>query len=79
VTLYFNGGKKKKLRATNFFGVISNIPGVTAEDIGIISISDTHAYVDILNDKGPLVLTAMQNITICGKALKVSKANKNET
>ncbi|MDF2485849.1 MAG: helicase [Herbinix sp.] len=76
MTLYFNGGKKKKLRATNFVGVISNIEGVTAEDIGIITISDTHTYVDILNDKGPIVLAAMKNITVCGKLLKVSKANK---
>ena len=76
MTLYFNGGKKKKLRATNFVGVISNIPGVTAEDIGIITISDTHTYVDILNDKGALVLKAMKEIAICGKLLKVSKANK---
>ncbi|MDD3173781.1 MAG: DEAD/DEAH box helicase [Herbinix sp.] len=76
MTLYFNGGKKKKLRATNFVGVISNIPGVTAEDIGIITISDTLTYVDILNDKGPLVLKAMKSTLICGKQLKVSEANK---
>ena len=76
MTLYFNGGKKKKLRATNFVGVISNIPGIAAEDIGIITISDTHTYVDILNDKGSIVLKAMKDITICGKLLKVSKANK---
>lgn len=72
--LHFNGGKKKKLRATNFVGVISNIPGVTAEDIGIITISDTLTYVDILNNKGPLVLKAMKTTPICGKQLKVSEA-----
>lgn len=76
MTLYFNGGKKKKLRATNFVGVIANIEGVTAEDIGIITISDTLTYVDILNDKGPIVLKAMKSATICGKSLKVSVANK---
>jgi len=76
MTLYFNGGKKKKLRATNFVGVISNIEGVTAEDIGIITISDTLTYVDILNDKGPLVLKAMKNTTICGKLLKVHEAHQ---
>lgn len=74
MTLHFNGGKKKKLRATNFVGVISNIPGVTAEDIGIITISDTLTYVDILNDKGPLVLKAMQTTPIGGRQLKVSVA-----
>ena len=76
MTLHFNGGKKKKLRATNFVGVIANIPGVTAEDIGIITISDTLTYVDILNGKGPLVLKAMQTTPIGGRQLKVSVARK---
>ncbi|HHX12290.1 MAG TPA: DEAD/DEAH box helicase [Clostridiales bacterium] len=76
MTLYFNGGKKKKLRATNFVGVISNIEGVTAEDIGIITIADTHTHVDILNNKGPMVLRALKGITICGKKLKISEARK---
>ena len=71
--LRFNGGKKKKLRATNFVGVISNLEGVKAEDIGIISIQDTLTYVEILNGKGPLVLEAMKNTKIGGKLLKVTK------
>ena len=72
--LRFNGGKKKKLRATNFVGVISNLDGVEAEDIGIITIQDTLTYIEILNGKGPLVLDAMKNTMICGKRLKVTKA-----
>lgn len=74
--LRFNGGKKKKLRATNFVGVISNIEGVTAEDIGIITILDSLTYVEILNGKGPLVLEVMANTTIGGKQLKVSEATE---
>lgn len=74
--LYFNGGKKKKLRAVDFVGTLSNIEGMTADDIGIISISDTMTYVDILNGKGPLVLKEMEDRTIKGKQLKVRKANK---
>ena len=74
--LYFNGGKKKKLRAIDFVGTIANIEGVTAEDIGIITILDTISYVEILNGKGSLVLKAMKNKTIKGKALKVSEATK---
>ncbi|MBO1914973.1 DbpA RNA binding domain-containing protein, partial [Microvirga sp. 3-52] len=50
--LYFNGGKKKKLRAFDFVGTITSIPGITAEDIGIIKIQDTVTYIDILNGKG---------------------------
>lgn len=74
--LYFNGGKKKKLRAVDFVGTIAKIDGVTADDIGIISIRDTMSHVEILNDKGPIVLKAMKNTTIKGKLLKVSEATK---
>ncbi|MEH7376261.1 MULTISPECIES: DEAD/DEAH box helicase [Bacillaceae] len=74
--LHFNGGKKKKMRAVDFVGTIAKIPGVTADDIGIITIQDQMTYVDILNGKGSLVLQAMENATIKGKKLKVSKALK---
>ncbi|RJS60938.1 DEAD/DEAH box helicase [Bacillus sp. PK3_68] len=74
--LHFNGGKKKKLRAVDFVGTIAKIPGVTADDIGIITIQDNLSYVDILNGKGSLVLQAMEETTIKGKKLKVSKAIK---
>lgn len=74
--LHFGGGKKKKLRAVDFVGTISNIPGVTAEDIGIITIQDNLTYVDILNGKGSVVLQAMEKTTVKGKKLKVSKALK---
>ncbi|MGE6628885.1 DEAD/DEAH box helicase [Bacillus sp. NPDC077027] len=72
--LYFNGGKKKKLRAVDFVGTIAKIDGVDFEDIGIITIQDTKTYVDILNGKGPLVLQAMRQTTIKGKSLKVHEA-----
>ncbi|MBT2663818.1 DEAD/DEAH box helicase [Bacillus sp. ISL-45] len=74
--LHFSGGKKKKLRAVDFVGTIAKIPGVTADDIGIITIHDTMSYVDILNGKGSLVMQAMENATIKGKKLRVSKAIK---
>ncbi len=74
--LHFSGGKKKKIRAVDFVGTIAKIPGVTADDIGIITIQDQMSYVDILNGKGALVLQALENTTIKGKKLKVSKALK---
>ncbi|MDF2541329.1 MAG: dbpA [Herbinix sp.] len=72
--LRFNGGKNKKLRATNFVGVISNIEGVSAEDIGIITVLDSLTYVEILHGKGPKVLEAMKTLTIGGRQLKVTVA-----
>lgn len=74
--LYFNGGKKKKIRAVDFVGTITKIPGVTAGDIGIITIQDQVSYVDILNGKGPIVLKAMKHTTIKGKMLKVHEAKQ---
>ncbi|MBP2001981.1 superfamily II DNA/RNA helicase [Paenibacillus shirakamiensis] len=76
IKLYFNGGKKKKLRAVDFVGTIARIEGVEAGDIGIITIQDTTTYVEILNGKGMQVLQAMKDTTIKGKQLKVHIANK---
>lgn len=74
--LYFNGGKKKKIRAVDFVGTISNIDGVSAEDIGIIEIGDMGSYVEILNGKGKIVLDKLKDSTIKGKKLKVEIAKK---
>ncbi len=74
--LYFNGGKKKKLRAVDFVGTIAKIPGIEAEDIGIITILDQSTFIDILNGKGPIVLKAMQHTKVKGKQLKVHIAKK---
>ncbi|MTT31306.1 DEAD/DEAH box helicase [Terrilactibacillus sp. BCM23-1] len=74
--LYFNGGKKKKLRAVDFVGTIAKLEGVTADDIGIITIQETSTYVDILNGKGPIVLNAMKETKVKGKQLKVYEARQ---
>ncbi|SDW95392.1 DEAD/DEAH box helicase [Paenibacillus sp. CF384] len=74
--LYFGGGKKKKLRAVDFVGTIAKLEGMTAADIGIITIEDSATFVEILNGKGSLVLRAMKNTTVKGKVLKVHIANK---
>ncbi|NMH69304.1 DEAD/DEAH box helicase [Bacillus sp. RO3] len=74
--LYFNGGKKKKIRAVDFVGTIAKMDGVTADDIGIITIQENLSYVEILNGKGPLVLQAMKKTTVKGKKLKVHEARK---
>ena len=72
--LYFNGGKKKKLRAVDFVGTIAKIPGISVEDIGIITILDTSTFIEILNGKGPIVLKAMKDTPVKGKNLKVHEA-----
>ena len=72
--IYLNGGKKKKIRALDIVGTICNIEGVTSDDIGIIDVQDNVSFVDILNNKGKIVLDNLKNTTIKGKKLKVDKA-----
>ncbi|TDL31848.1 DEAD/DEAH box helicase [Jeotgalibacillus sp. S-D1] len=74
--LYFNGGKKKKLRAVDFVGTIAKIDGIQAEDIGIITIQENVTYVEILNGKGPHVLQVMKTTPVKGKNLKVHRARE---
>lgn len=74
--IYINAGKKKKIRPGDIVGGITSIPGVTAENIGIIDIQDNISYIDILEGKGKIVLEGLKSATIKGKVLKVEKARK---
>lgn len=77
VKLHINAGKKTKMRPVDIVGTLSNIPGMTAADIGIINIRDVSTYVEILNNKGEFVLEALQNTPIKGRLRKVSRVNRN--
>ncbi|GFH40676.1 DEAD/DEAH box helicase [Pseudolactococcus insecticola] len=76
--LHINAGKKTKLRAGDVVGAITSIPGVTGDDIGIISIIDVSTFVEILNGKGKQVLKALQTEKIKGRLRKVSRANQGK-
>lgn len=72
--LYIHAGKYKKIRPTDIVGAISNIDGISAEDIGIIDIQDHVSYVEILNDKGGEVFQQLKETKIKGKLIKVEIA-----
>lgn len=74
--LYISAGKKKKIRPGDVVGVITGIAGIAADDIGIIDIQDSCTFVDILNGKGLMVLSALKTKTIKGKVVKVHLARK---
>lgn len=74
--LHINAGKKTKMRPVDIVGTLCNIEGMTAEDIGIINIVDVSTFVEILNNKGELVLQELQTKPIKGRLRKVSKAQK---
>lgn len=71
--LHINAGKKVKLRSGDVVGAICSIEGVSSEDIGVIEVIDVATFVEILNQKGAMVLAALQDIKIKGKLRKVSK------
>ncbi len=73
--LHIRGGKKTKMRPVDVVGGICAIPGITANDIGIINIFDLSTYVEILNHKGEVVLEALQHIPIKGRLRVVSKVD----
>lgn len=71
--LHINAGKKTKMRPVDVVGTLCNLPGMTAEDIGIIQIQDISTFVEILNGKGESVYQTLQNKPIKGRIRRVSK------
>lgn len=74
--IYINAGRKKKVRVGDIVGALTSIEGISIDDIGIIDVQDSYSYIDILGDKGKIVLDALQNITVKGKNVKAQKAMK---
>ncbi|MGL5328636.1 MAG: DEAD/DEAH box helicase [Peptostreptococcaceae bacterium] len=75
VKLHINAGKKTKMRPVDIVGTLCSIEGMTAQDIGVISVLDISTYVEILNNKGEMVLKALQTKNIKGRPRKVTKAD----
>ena len=74
--VYISAGKKKKIRNIDIVGALSNLQELEGEDIGIIDIQDNISYVDILNNKGNILLKKYKEIVIKGKKVKLEKARK---
>ncbi|MGL5347066.1 MAG: DEAD/DEAH box helicase [Peptostreptococcaceae bacterium] len=74
--LHINAGKKTKMRPVDIVGTLCSIDGVEASDIGVISVLDVSTYVEVLNNKGDMVLKALQTKNIKGRPRKVTKAEQ---
>ena len=68
-----NAGKKTKMRPGDILGAISSIAGMSGADIGVIDVQDTCSYVEILGEKGALVMEALAHTKIKGKIHSVKK------
>jgi len=76
IKLHIASGKKSKMRPVDIVGTLSNLEGMTADDIGIISVQDVSTFVEILNNKGDMVFEMLQTTPIKGRLRRVSKANQ---
>ncbi|NLY37238.1 MAG: DEAD/DEAH box helicase [Tissierellia bacterium] len=74
--IHINAGRKTKMRPSDIVGTLSNLEGMTIEDIGIINITDTSTFVDILNGKGKMVLKELRSTKVKGRIRKVNRANQ---
>lgn len=71
-----NAGKKKKIRPGDILGAVSNLAGISSDDIGIIDIQDTCSYIEIHNHKVDTVCTELAKTKVKGKTVTVKKMNK---
>ena len=74
--IHVNAGKKTKMRPVDIVGTLCNIKGMTADDIGIINILDVSTFVEILNNKGEMVLQELQNTSIKGRLRRVTRIDR---
>ena len=76
--IHINAGRKTKMRPADIVGTLCSIKGMSADDIGIISIIDISTYVEVLNGKGNLVISALQKRKIKGRPRTVTKVVNEE-
>ncbi|WP_028830088.1 DEAD/DEAH box helicase [Proteocatella sphenisci] len=76
--IYFRGGKNKKLRTTDFVGLLCNVDGVLFDDIGVIKVGKEYTIIDILNNKADLILQESSNLKIKGKKIYTRVAKHQE-
>ena len=74
--IHINAGRKTKMRPADIVGALSNLKGMTADDIGVIDIKDISTFVEILNGKGKSVLKQLQTTKIKGRLRNVNIANE---
>ncbi|MEG1311380.1 MAG: DEAD/DEAH box helicase [Romboutsia sp.] len=76
IKLHINAGKKTKMRPVDIVGTLCSINGVTADDIGVINVQDISTFVEVLNNKGEMVLKELQTKNIKGRPRRVTKVEQ---
>lgn len=74
--IYITAGKSKKIRPGDIVGALCAIDGMTMDDIGVIQVQDHQSFVDILHNKGHLVLKNLHQVK--KKHVRVERARSEE-
>lgn len=71
-SLYFQAGKKEKISRGDIVGFLANNGGITAQEIGQISLHDHYAIVAVPSDKAASILDRISRLKIKNKRVRIS-------
>lgn len=72
-SIYFQAGKKEKISRGDIVGFIANNGGISAQEIGQISLHDHYAIVAVPSDKADDVLDRISKLKIKNKRVRISQ------
>lgn len=73
-TIYISAGKKDKVNKVDIVGYLIKIGGLEKEDIGLIEVKDTQAFVAVVSKKVKPLLTVLQDKKLKNKKVKIALA-----
>ena len=71
-SIYFNAGKKEKISRGDIVGFIANNGGITAQEIGTISLHDHYAIVAVPRAKVDDILSRIARLKIKNKRVRIT-------
>ncbi|UYW01886.1 DEAD/DEAH box helicase [Flavobacterium agricola] len=75
-TLYISAGKKDKVNKVDIVGFLIKIGGLAKEDIGLIEVKDTQAFVAVVSKKIKPLLAALKDKKLKNKKVKIEIAQQ---
>lgn len=72
-SIYFNAGKKEKISRGDIVGFIANNGGITAQEIGTISLHDHYAIVAVPRAKVDDILSRIARLKIKNKRVRITR------
>lgn len=75
-SIYFNAGKKEKISRGDIVGFIANNGGITAQEIGTISLHDHYAIVAVPRAKVDDILSRITRLKIKNKRVRITRLSE---